>query len=233
MVVVSVTTNLISGAFSPVFDRERTFLKTSELIRFFILAMKDKYPNVFSPSRYELVTPTQFVDQEMQKRWLGFQLCYENLGNIDNQPTTPVEAVHEYRTVYDGELKALVHKNVVTLFYIPKDEHGRKWIYKPEGTTLKRATILIKNLIYGSRIDLNQWQVFEDTVEQNYLIGLVEGRKSHIWDGNDTYCKSWSQNGLKQANYKLSNHAPASKAVICTNCLNNLPRGLKIQLPPD
>lgn len=212
-------------------------MKNEELIKFFILAVKNKYPNVFSPKRFELVTPTQFNDEEMQGRWLGFQLCYEHLGDVPSNHQNSTHQVpgnqhknqpKEIRAVYDGEIKIFLHQNRIGLYYEPKDQKAQSWAYTTETLTMQRARALLQNILHAGRINLAEWKANEEPFDQNFLIGLAEGRKSHVWSGNDTYCKAWSQNGLKPSKYKLTTIAPVRDEV-CQNCIRHLPRAVNIQ----
>ena len=195
-------------------------MKKSELRDAFIrLALRTNKNLVRSDFR---LSGTKFIIQEIQNMWLGFELGYNFITNqvlkgIDmRKDKKEPKVVH----VNSANLSAVYGGIAYKVLLIHSNE---QWEHEQSFTQLKLAISKIQEFIHHGQIDLNQWTKCDVPYNPVFLVPSYNHspRKIHLWNGIDTICTQFSQNGMKINEYILSDEIPINKA-ICKNCIIHL-----------
>lgn len=220
-------------------------MNRTELIKVFIISLKAK-GKMYSKKDPEFSSPTTFKDKAIQRLWEGYQLCYDHFFQEKpvvvnkhiqtspppmivpstelalNQPTQPVKSGEKIRLINEGELFAVLINSTVSIVYTNKKKTTDQWVFKTAFLKLMDAVSLLNDIYAKRRINLEKWEPYQKPAEQMFLVPNSDKRRTHIWGGSDTLCRSWQNKSMRQKSYRLSNKVPLGKTLICANCISKI-----------
>jgi hypothetical protein len=98
------------------------------------------------------------------------------------------------------------------------------WLHDMTHDHLADAINFLNKIGQHGSIDLRHWRKTKDDYNFILLINSLKPHKykTHIWDGQDSYCNMWSTGGLKKDRHILSKE-PVSE-FFCSNCVDQYRR---------